>query len=59
MNEEKLAKLAKEEIDKWTGPPRIYALAILFCFCYKLTRGRDIEEDFPSRLKQPIQDYQI
>lgn len=45
-NERELVRVAKQELRQWVGLPNGLALAILWSFIYRVTRGRSIEEDF-------------
>lgn len=58
MTRKQLIKIAKEEINQWTGYPRAYALAILFCFIHRVVEGESYEETFCKKRSKQI-DYQI
>ncbi len=53
-----LVAIAREEINKWNGAGRGFALAVLFCFIHRVTTGKTFEESFNTSKTTEI-DYQI
>jgi hypothetical protein len=56
-----LAAIARDEVWRWTRKgtmPEGIVLAILFCFCHRLTTGKTFEETFCAS-EQIETDYQI
>lgn len=53
-------ELARDEIEQWDECKRPIATAVLYCFVYRITTGRSVEEDFFTRKKQEQEpEYQI
>ena len=61
MTKKQLIKIAKLEIEEWSGPkglPKGIALIVLFCFIHRVTEGETVEQTF-FKPKPATGDYEI
>jgi hypothetical protein len=62
MRKTELVKVARLEIEEWSGPkgiPKSIVMIILFAYIHRLTTGETVEETFFSPKPPTGDDYQI